>query len=113
MSDVREPTDEEVEVAVSASFDLMHRRIYLGRNMPKCPECSHEQVQLVRYDVAPARWKCRICNHRFMYEPPVDDIITVHSKGQRIPFPALRLMVIMIIAWSMGYASGYLSAYFN
>jgi transcription elongation factor Elf1 len=47
---------------------VLKRRDFIYRNVPRCQKCNHEQVQIV--DTAkPARWRCRICKHRFEYEP--------------------------------------------
>jgi transposase-like protein len=53
-----------------AHFDeiaaLGDRHEALSKLQPKCPTCGHEQVQLLEYtDIAPARWKCRVCKTRF------------------------------------------------
>lgn len=38
-----------------------------GVNMPRCPACNHEQVQLLNMaePIAEWRWRCRICRHGF------------------------------------------------
>jgi len=49
--------------------EILNRRDFLFKNVPHCPECASVQVQIKRYG-APAIWRCRICKHRFTYEPP-------------------------------------------
>jgi hypothetical protein len=48
---------------------LTDRREFLGKNMPICPTCDSQQVQLTRADAKPAHWKCRMCLTRFEHEP--------------------------------------------
>lgn len=48
---------------------LCERRMRLGKAMPLCPKCNHEQVQLTDWFGPVAKWKCRICKHRFELEP--------------------------------------------
>lgn len=51
----------------------MNRRDALCRAAPHCQKCLDEQVQLVSSAETPAKWKCRICKHRFEYEPGGND----------------------------------------
>ena len=46
------------------------RKARLCGCFPRCPKCGTLQVQLLWnvYDIF-ARWKCRICKHKFVYEP--------------------------------------------
>jgi hypothetical protein len=44
------------------------RRDFLCRNVPRCPKCRSEQIQLIGR-LKPAQWRCRICQHRFEQEP--------------------------------------------
>lgn len=37
-------------------------------NVPKCPSCGNEQVQIIDWN-KPAQWKCRICKFKFEFEP--------------------------------------------
>lgn len=49
---------------------LSSRRAWLCRHVPRCGECAEaEQIQLVEWFDTPATWKCRICGHRFTFEP--------------------------------------------
>ena len=55
---------------INFAMQYAERRSFLGRNMPSCPECRSQQVQLTGYiNVWPAEWKCRHCKHRFIFEP--------------------------------------------
>lgn len=47
----------------------LDRQDFLCRNVPRCAKCDHEQVQLI-WRGSPAHWRCRMCKHRFEYEPP-------------------------------------------
>jgi tRNA(Ile2) C34 agmatinyltransferase TiaS len=40
----------------------------LTRNVPSCPHCRADQVQLVSRGI-PAGWKCRKCKRPFFHEP--------------------------------------------
>lgn len=51
----------------------LERSDFLCKNSPKCLACGHEQVQLVDRYSTPAQWKCRICRHRFGYEPTLEN----------------------------------------
>lgn len=57
------PHDGEWADAIMARQDLIYR------NAPDCPACRADQVQAISYVVAPAIWRCRICKHRFEFEP--------------------------------------------
>ncbi len=46
-----------------------NRREALSKKTKNCPECTKDQVQLLAYHSQPAQWKCRICKHRFNWEP--------------------------------------------
>jgi hypothetical protein len=45
------------------------RQNFLMAHAPRCEKCDTFQVQIIRTE-APAVWKCRICKHRFGFEPP-------------------------------------------
>ena len=46
------------------------RRSWLCRNTPSCPTCREKhQIQLLYYIGCDAQWKCRICKHKWIYEP--------------------------------------------
>lgn len=47
---------------------MVTRREWLCTHVPHCPACTDEQVQLIDHH-EPALWCCRICKHRFTYEP--------------------------------------------
>ena len=69
------------ERAMSAEPD--HRRTWLEwrehwmRNVPRCPLCNSEQVQLMDGYSARAQWRCREreCRHRF-------ETFSVSSNGE-------------------------------
>lgn len=64
---------------------LINRRDYLCKFSPKCHACSHEQVQLVRCDIVPSNWKCRMCKHRFLFEPAPTALDTAARVGDDAP----------------------------
>ena len=50
---------------------FMAREKFIRYNYPSCPKCSdRSQIQIVSALVQPAKWRCRICNFRWEYEPP-------------------------------------------
>lgn len=51
-----------------ALTDLITRREYICRNVPRCQACGDAQVQLMDQH-EPATWRCRVCKHRFSFEP--------------------------------------------
>lgn len=55
---------------------FLERRKRLCSKPMICPNCKSRQVQLVEYLHPPARWKCRSCKFKFVYEP----IIKVECK---------------------------------
>lgn len=48
---------------------LAERQYFIYRHVPLCEKCRSEQVQIIKID-PPAVWRCRMCKHRFQYEPP-------------------------------------------
>jgi len=48
-----------------------NRRNFLSKSVPRCPACNDGQVQLIDLFPTPAGWKCRICKHKFSWEPEV------------------------------------------
>lgn len=44
---------------------MVERRERASKNVPNCPECGTEQVQLVYWQTSNLRYKCRHCKHRF------------------------------------------------
>lgn len=52
-------------------LDVVLDRIdHLTRRSPRCGECLSEQVQLIGGSMmAPARWRCRLCQFTFTHEP--------------------------------------------
>lgn len=64
----KSPVDYE-EPKYTDWIETLHKRQgLLYRNIPKCPKCDSEQVQLLRLN-KPARWRCKVCKHRFEKEP--------------------------------------------
>jgi tRNA(Ile2) C34 agmatinyltransferase TiaS len=56
------------------------RREFINRNVPHCPRCR-EQMQIQIIDIGqPAQWRCRMCKHRFAYEPARDSSLTPENK---------------------------------
>lgn len=55
-----------------AHVDYRHpraRRERLCADVPPCPKCWElRQIQLVDYYAIPARWRCRLCRHKFTYD---------------------------------------------
>jgi len=47
---------------------IIDRQDYLFSNVPRCPKCGVDQVQIIRMD-APAAWRCRMCREAFVCEP--------------------------------------------
>jgi hypothetical protein len=47
---------------------ILARQGLLYRNIPRCPACGAEQVQIMRHE-PPAEWRCRECRHWFAFEP--------------------------------------------
>lgn len=50
-------------------FDLADRLAMLSHHAPACAACASPQVQVIDYFHTPALWKCRLCKHRFSFEP--------------------------------------------
>lgn len=74
------PTDAgmdvgDYEASIKGAIMLSNRRSALGICPPQCLKCNHVQVQLVRSDIVPAEWKCRICKHPFLFEPDAHHFI--------------------------------------
>ena len=44
---------------------MVKHRERASKNVPNCPECGTEQVQLVHWQTSNLRYKCRQCKHRF------------------------------------------------
>lgn len=51
--------------AWDAIMAMVERRERASKNVPNCPECRTEQVQLVHWQTNNLRYKCRHCKHRF------------------------------------------------
>ena len=50
---------------------IVDRREWLRSRVPPCPKCGeHIQIQMTGWCFVPADWKCRICNHWWIFEPP-------------------------------------------
>lgn len=60
---------EDLKNAIEEAMAMQPRYHHLCSHVPKCPACGHEQVQLLMRHTPPAEWRCRICKHRFTYEP--------------------------------------------
>lgn len=61
-------------VIFSQVIRFAERREFLGKQMNtkklECDNCGTRQIQLVSYiDCVPAKWKCRLCAHKFYWEP--------------------------------------------
>ena len=52
----------------NAIIKIVERREKASKNVPNCPECGTEQVQLVHWQTSNLRYKCRHCKHRFNRE---------------------------------------------
>lgn len=67
-----EPFESKVLEAVkdaTENIEADHARFhFLARHAPRCPACGADQV-MVRLRPAPAQWKCRMCKHRWEWEP--------------------------------------------
>ncbi|AEN93764.1 conserved hypothetical protein [Escherichia phage Bp7] len=51
-----------------AVMAMVARREQASKNVPNCPKCGTEQVQLVQWRHNPLQYKCRHCKHRFERE---------------------------------------------
>ena len=52
---------------------LLDRKDFVCANVPHCPRCSEQmQIQVTNYLSVPAKWRCRMCKHRFVHEPTRD-----------------------------------------
>lgn len=60
--------DDYSPVNWDAVMAMVHRREQASKNVPDCPECGTEQVQLVHWQSSNLRYKCRHCKHRFERE---------------------------------------------
>ena len=49
----------------NAIIKIVERREQASKNVPNCPECGTEQVQLVHWQTSNLRYKCRHCKHKF------------------------------------------------
>lgn len=54
-----------------ALFAAADRLSFLCKHVPRCEKCGDEQVQLIEWNYPPAPWRCRICKHKWYYEPPL------------------------------------------
>ena len=57
--------DDYSPVNWDAVMTMVARREQASKNVPNCPECGTEQVQLVHWQTSNLRYKCRHCKHRF------------------------------------------------
>lgn len=51
---------------------ILERKDRLLKRKMFCIKCSSEQVQLYDYIYPPAKYKCRVCYHKFIDEPKKD-----------------------------------------
>ena len=49
----------------NAIIKIVERREKVSKNVPNCPMCGTEQVQLVQWRHNPLQYKCRMCKHKF------------------------------------------------
>lgn len=63
-----EDGDEDWDALAESVARDFERFDHLCRNVPSCEPCGSDQVQLMDR-TAPASWRCRMCKHRFQYEP--------------------------------------------
>ena len=59
-----------------AVMAMVERREKVSKNVPNCPMCGTEQVQLVQWRLNPLQYKCRMCKHKFERDE--------NGKAQRI-----------------------------
>ena len=59
-------------VDMRLALALTARRERVKKHAPGCLRCRSNQVQLKIWQEVPAYWKCRMCKHRFVYEPLVE-----------------------------------------
>lgn len=61
-------SDDYSPVNWDAVIAMVRRREQASKNVPNCPECGTEQVQLVHWQTSNLRYKCRHCKHKFERE---------------------------------------------
>lgn len=49
----------------NAIIKIVERREKASKNVPNCPMCGTEQVQLIQWRHNPLQYKCRMCKHKF------------------------------------------------
>ena len=54
--------------AWDAIMAMVSRREQASKNVPNCPKCGTEQVQLIHWQTSNLRYKCRHCKYRFERE---------------------------------------------
>lgn len=57
--------DDYSPVNWDAVMAMVARREQASKDVPNCPECGTEQVQLVHWQTSNLRYKCRHCKHKF------------------------------------------------
>jgi rubredoxin len=62
---------------------ILARQDLLYRNVPRCPACGADQVQIMQHE-QPAEWRCRECRHRFAFEPAPLARHSVRSPGAKV-----------------------------
>lgn len=61
--------EQNIVFTIENALKLSIRRERLGKHSPVCWKCKTRQVQLISHINGIARWKCRHCNFKFVYEP--------------------------------------------
>lgn len=56
--------------AWDAIMAMVERREKASKNVPNCPECGTEQVQLINWRKPELEYKCRHCKHKFSKHAP-------------------------------------------
>ncbi|AWD91589.1 hypothetical protein [Escherichia phage ECP2301] len=56
--------------AWDAIMAMVERRERASKNVPNCPECGTEQVQLINWRKPELEYKCRHCKHKFSKHAP-------------------------------------------
>ncbi len=64
-------TTDDLAIALRLNLEkLIERREFVCSYVPHCPKCGEQmQIQITDYVRVPAKWRCRMCKHRFEEEP--------------------------------------------
>lgn len=76
---------EALPPVLMATMVDSRRREMLCMNVPECPACGHEQVQLMVWTTTPAQWRCRIC--KFKFEDPLEGKFKREDGDQNDRYP--------------------------